>query len=185
MQPCRVHITGASGSGTTTLGRALAQAWSVPCHDTDDFYWLPQEPEFSIKRPVAERLELMERMFLPRRAWVLSGSLMGWGDGLMHRFDLVVFLRMDSAERLKRLKKREQQRYGSEALQAGGLRHKKYQAFLKWAAGYDDPDFSGRNRIGHENWLAHLTCPVLQLDSAASTEDLVDTIVAAKIDDRQ
>lgn len=92
MQPCRVHITGASGSGTTTLGRALAQAWSVPCHDTDDYYWLPEEPEYSQKRPEAERLELMERVFLPRKAWILSGSLMGWGDALMQRFDLVIFL---------------------------------------------------------------------------------------------
>ena len=36
MTPRRVHIIGSSGTGTTTLGRAVAAAWSVPHADTDD-----------------------------------------------------------------------------------------------------------------------------------------------------
>jgi len=33
MDPCRIHITGASGAGVTTLGRSLASLWAVPVHD--------------------------------------------------------------------------------------------------------------------------------------------------------
>lgn len=74
MQPGRVHILGASGSGTTTLGRALAQAWSVPHADADDYFWVPADPPYLQKRPVEERITLMQAMFLPRPACMKSIS---------------------------------------------------------------------------------------------------------------
>jgi shikimate kinase len=33
----RIHVTGASGAGVTTLGRALADALALPRHDIDDY----------------------------------------------------------------------------------------------------------------------------------------------------
>jgi len=51
-----VHITGASGSGTTTLGRALAERLGWMHLDTDDFYWLPTDPPYREKRPAETRL---------------------------------------------------------------------------------------------------------------------------------
>lgn len=53
----RLHIFGASGSGTTTLGAALAQRMGVPHLESDDFYWVdcPQQP-YTHKRPPAERV---------------------------------------------------------------------------------------------------------------------------------
>jgi adenylate kinase family enzyme len=37
--PVRVHIFGASGSGTTTLGRTLAERLGVRFFDGDDYFW--------------------------------------------------------------------------------------------------------------------------------------------------
>ena len=71
-------VTGASGSGTTTLGRALATDWAVPHADVDDYFWLPTSPAYVEKRPAEDRLRLMEEVFLGRDAWVLTGSVMGW-----------------------------------------------------------------------------------------------------------
>jgi hypothetical protein len=39
----RILITGASGTGTTTLGGALAQQLNCGFFDADDYYWLPAE----------------------------------------------------------------------------------------------------------------------------------------------
>ncbi len=47
----RVHITGAAGSGTTTLGKALAQRWRCRQFDTDDFLWEPGDPPYQAVRP--------------------------------------------------------------------------------------------------------------------------------------
>ena len=107
----RIHILGASGSGATTFGQAVAGALSIPHHDTDDYFWLPTEPPFTDKRPVDDRLRLMAEMFVPRVDWVLSGSLTGWGDPLIPLFDLVVFLRVPREVRLERLRRREARRY--------------------------------------------------------------------------
>ena len=120
----RVHVTGASGAGVTTLGRALADRLSVPHFDTDDFYWLPSEPPFQHKRDSPDRLRLLgEALGRTTGGWVLSGSLDGWGDPLTPTFDLVVFLLVPTGERLDRLRRRERQRYGEEALEPGGRLH--------------------------------------------------------------
>ncbi len=42
-----VHITGASGSGVTTLGRELALAIGGYALDMDDFYGVPTHPPLS------------------------------------------------------------------------------------------------------------------------------------------
>src|SRR5512146_3520315 len=88
-----LHILGASGSGTTTLGAALAKRLAMQHLDTDDFLWYPTEPKFQQTRPAAERLRLLDRaMDRATAGWVLSGSLAGWGDPWVDRFDLALFL---------------------------------------------------------------------------------------------
>ena len=100
----RLLITGASGAGTTTLGRAVADLWSVPHADVDDYFWLPTSPPYTDKRPDAERLRLMNELFLPRSSWVLSGSVMEWGDPLLEMLDAIVFLTVETELRMRRLR---------------------------------------------------------------------------------
>jgi adenylate kinase family enzyme len=165
-------VMGASGAGTTTLARAVADHWSVPHADADDYFWVPTDPPYVEKRPEQERLTLMERVFLPREAWVLSGSMLGWGEGAVARCDAVVFLTLDPAERLRRLDVRE--RFRQEGRDADPVA---WEAFLEWARGYDDPAFEGRSRAAHEAWLASLSQPVLRLDSALTREELRDAVL--------
>jgi shikimate kinase len=172
MRRCRLHVTGASGSGTTTLARALADHWAVPHADTDDYFWVPTSPPYREKRPEAERRRLMREVFVPREAWVLSGSMTGWGEEVVAECHAVVFLTLDPEERLGRLRVRERARQA-----AGQMDEGVWQAFLEWARGYDDPTFDGRSRAGHEAWLATLDQPVLRLDSSVSPEELRDAVL--------
>jgi adenylate kinase family enzyme len=180
MTSCRIHITGASGSGTTTLGRAVASALAVPHHDTDDYIWVPTEPPYAELRPAAERLRLMMAMFLPRGRWVLSGSLQGWGDPLIAHFDLVVFITIAKELRLQRLRVREVTRYGAEAVAPGGARHRETEEFVAWAAAYDEADIgTSRTLAKHEAWLSDLPCPVLRLDGAKPLEELTAQVLSS------
>lgn len=175
LRPCRLFITGASGSGSTTLGRAVADRWAVPHADVDDYFWKPTSPPYKEKRPVAERLLLMDEVFLPRDAWVLSGSVMGWGEVLRDRFDAVVFLTVEPSARMSRLERRQTVRLG-ETINPGEVNELAHQEFLTWARGYDDPAFAGRNRSRHEDWLATLSCPVFRLDSAEDVPQLLQKL---------
>ncbi|MGV7214549.1 hypothetical protein [Bradyrhizobium sp. UFLA05-112] len=176
MKSCRVHLTGASGSGVTTLGRALADRLALPHHDSDDYFWLPTAPPYQTLRPMPERLRLMREMFLPRLDWVLSGSVTGWGDALIPFFDLVVFVITPREVRLTRLRAREAAHFGADAVAPDGWRHEETEAFIEWAAHYETGEREGRSLAKHEAWLAGLPCPVLRVDGARPIAELVEQL---------
>jgi hypothetical protein len=67
-------------------------------------------------RPRADRQALFANAFAETESWVISGSVCGWGDPFLSRFELVVFLVVPVEERLVRLRAREIIRYGHEAI---------------------------------------------------------------------
>jgi adenylate kinase family enzyme len=174
----RIHITGASGSGTTTLGRALAGELGWRHLDSDDFFWLASEPPFQEKREAGSRAAMLRAELADTPRWVLSGSVMGWTGLATPDFDLVIFLNLPAALRMARLEAREIERYGADVLAPGSDRYAESQEFLAWAAAYDDAETVGRNRAAHERWLADLACPVLRLDSTHGVQDNVETVLA-------
>lgn len=173
----RVHIVGASGAATTTLGRALARRLTCPHLDIDDYFWLPSQPPFQHIRPAVERRALLGADLARHPGWVLSGSLCGWGDVFIPLFDRVVLLWVPPDIRLARLRARERERYGA-AIAPGGAQHAANERFMTWAGGYDDGlDVPERCRRLHEQWLAALPCPVQRFLDAGSTEEHVETIM--------
>jgi adenylate kinase family enzyme len=173
----RIHIVGASGSGTTTLGIALARAICGAHLDTDDFFWLPTDPRFTTKRPPEERLRLLEAELNHHASWVLSGSLMGWGDVLVPRFELVVFLYVPPDVRLERIMKRERQRYGAD-IDPGGRMYEIHKAFIAWAKQYDTSDLIGRSHARHRAWIGNLPCPVVEITGVPTVEESVECVLA-------
>ncbi len=177
--PPHLHILGASGSGTTTLAQAVSARYGHRCLDIDDFYWRPTDPPFRTSRPVAERLELLGEAMAASPAWVLAGSLCGWGDPLIEHLDLVVFMVVDRHVRLERLRLREARRFSPEALAPGGRMHDAHRVFLDWAAEYDDGGPDMRSRILHESWLQTLPCRVLRLEGDLSVEERLQRLATA------
>jgi adenylate kinase family enzyme len=143
-----IHIVGASGSGTTTLAAALAARIGAAHLDTDAYYWLATSPPFQDKRPVPERLSMLRAAFAQAGRWVLSGSLLYWGDELAAAFDLVVFLHVPAEARLARTLARERERYG-ERIDPGGDMHRTHLEFIEWSRSYDAATTPGRNLASH------------------------------------
>jgi adenylate kinase family enzyme len=174
----RVHILGASGSGVSTLGRAVARAKRWSYFDTDDFYWQPTDPPFVVKRPPSDRVERLLGVATPGEARVLGGALDGWGDALIERFDLVVFLRAPTELRIDRLRERERRRFGRRVGEGGDM-DDHHQRFLAWAASYDDATLTSglRSRARHEAWLAMLPHDPLRLDATRSVDALTRDVL--------
>jgi adenylate kinase family enzyme len=166
----RIHILGASGSGTTTLGRALAEHLSCRHFDTDDYFWLPTDPPYTQPRERTERAQLLMDDLTAQEHWVLSGSLCEWGDIAIPRFELVVFLSIPHDVRMARLRRREQARFGERILPGGDM-YEQSQEFLAWAASYDAGGVDIRSRRLHEEWLSTLPCPILCFEGEYTVEE--------------
>ena len=160
-----IHIFGASGSGTSTLGAALAEALHLRHMDTDDYYWLPADVPFTLKRPPAERLERMYADLAESGGAVISGSLCGWGDPLIPAFTHAIRVVTDTETRLRRLHAREVRRFG-DRVAPGGDMAAAHQEFLDWAARYDTGDAAMRSRALHDQWQQLLPCPVAAIDGS-------------------
>lgn len=164
----RIHITGASGSGVTTLGAALAAKLGIPAVDADTFYWVPTQTPFTQKRDRDERLAMALRELAKSRDAVFSGSCLDWGAELEDSFDLVVFLYLETAVRLERLRLRELKVLGHVD-----------EEFLSWAAQYDAGTATGRSLTRHRAWLAARRCPVVELHGDLSVEERVSRVLDA------
>ncbi len=176
--PRRIHIFGASGSGTTSLASAIADKHGHSHLDTDDFFWVPTNPPFRGIRLRDQRLALLRQALLNSISWVLSGSLCEWGDPLIPEFDLDVFLVVPTPIRLARLRAREIARYGHQAIAPGGDLHQAHVEFLEWAGRYDTGGLEVRSRALHEAWLAALPGAVLRLEGDRSVAEQLTQIEA-------
>jgi len=164
----RIHITGAPGSGTSTLAAALAAALGGVHLEADDYHWLPTSPPFTTQRDSAERLSLLLNDLRAGNVAVLAGSVAEWGRELEDCFDLIVFLRLDTPTRVARLQRRETERFG-----------RVNPAFLEWSAQYDEGWLPGRSLARQQAWLGGRNCPVVELHSGVPVENLVATVVQA------
>jgi len=169
-----IHITGASGAGTTTLGRAISETFGHTHLDSDDFFWEPTTPRFLVKREKETRAQLLlEAIEKSGGRCVISGSLTGWGDIFIPEFELVVYVKTPTALRLERLSARELAEFGDSIL-PGGEREQEFKEFLDWAAKYDTGGLDIRSAALHAEWLQQLTCPVVGVNGALPvTENLM------------
>ena len=166
----RIHILGASGSGTTTLGRTLAEHLQYPHFDTDNYFWVPTDPPYTQQRERTERQRLLMDDLTAQDSWVVSGSLCGWGDVAIPLFELVVFLWVPQEVRMGRLHLREQARFGERILPGGDM-YESSQAFLAWAASYDEGGLDIRSRRRHDQWLSTLPCLILCVEGEYTIEE--------------
>jgi adenylate kinase family enzyme len=173
----RIHILGASGSGTSTLGAALAARLGLPHVDADTLFWMATDPPFTTRRPSEERHALLLQSLPITGQWVFSGSALKWAVSLEPVYDLIVFLRLDPSARMERLRRRQAVRYGAR-IETDGDMAAATANFLRWAEAYDSAGPEQRSLVLHEEWLSPQTAPVLRLDSSAPVEDLVASVLS-------
>ena len=175
----RVHILGASGSGTSTLASNLSERIKLKHLDTDDYYWKVTEVPFTEKNSVQTRLDRIREDIEHERNWVLSGSICSWGEPLIEHFTHVVFLWIPWNLRKERLQKRELERYGPDDLAVGGRMHQVNSDFMDWASKYDTAGLEQRSRITHDNWIDELPSriKVIRIEEAMTRDALTKKVI--------
>ena len=173
--PVRLHVFGASGSGTTTLGSALASSVGLRHFDSDTFFWLPTDPPFTTPRPKPERDAAAFEALAGSEQWVLSGSIVNWSEDIVGLVERAVFLYLPPDVRMARLRGRERERYG-DRIEPGGDMHEASTAFLAWADRYDTAGLEQRSLATHEAWMRTLGVPVLDLRSELTVAERVAAV---------
>lgn len=173
----KIHLFGASGSGVTTLGEALAARLHLPYFDSDTYFWHHSDPPFTNRRSPADRNQLILEDLDKADNWILGGSIINWGENMFPPFDLIVFLYLPQEIRIDRLKKREFQRYG-EVLLTNAKRQKLFNDFISWASDYDNPTGKANRTLqAHKTWLAKIKQPVLELHGDHTVEERLEKVI--------
>lgn len=177
MNELRINIVGASGTGKSTLARAVAERLAIPHFDSDDFFHLPTDPPYQRQRDPEARQALVLEQLGARPSWVLSGGVFGWVPEPVLDYTLVVFLYLPPELRLERLVKREAALFGPR-IQPGGDMETIHQEFLTWTKGYDDGSSVGTNTLPrHLAFLDRVACPTLRLEYPLPTEQQVERVL--------
>ena len=173
----RIHIIGGSGSGTSSLGKAVCNKIGYKHFDSDNYLWLRTKEPYTEMRSEEEYIGLMGKDLTNNDKWILSGHVsFGLGNVYMPLYELVVFIYVPSAIRMERLKKREHERYGDRIL-PGGDRYKNVRQFIEYAAEYDT-GVGRRSLQAHKKWLTSVNCSVLEITNE-SFEDSVSFLIEA------
>ena len=173
-----IYIFGASGSGTTTLGRAIASELALVFLDSDDFFWEQTEPPFLEKKERSKRQDELAEATRRAGSWVLSGCMMGWGDFLIPDIDLAIYLYLQPEIRLARLRARERERYGNRIAPGDDLRNS-HEEFIAWAGRYDTAGLEQRSKASHEEWIRKLGCKLLTFECEGGNEEKIIQIKKA------
>ncbi|HBM15270.1 MAG TPA: adenylate kinase [Lentisphaeria bacterium] len=173
----KLHIFGASGSGVTTLGQAIANRLDVPYFDSDNYFWKNTEQPFTERYNAEERNLRIIADLEKHDDWILGGSVINWGDHVFPTFDLIVFLYLPKEIRIERLKKREFERYGDQ-LCSDQKKLKKFENFINWASDYDDNSgIANRTLHAHEKWIAKANTKILKLVGDLTIEEKMKQIL--------
>ncbi|WP_312298125.1 AAA family ATPase [Chryseobacterium sp.] len=173
----RIHIFGASGSGVTTLGKALSEQLNIEYFDSDDFFWLKTEIPFTEKQNPEIRNTTVSDILHTTDNWIFGGSMIHWGENIFPPFDLVIFIYLPPEIRMERLRKREFERYGEEII-TNPQRAGKFEEFLEWAKDYDhNTGIANRTLNAHREWLSGIDVPLLEISGDYPVSDKIKVIL--------
>ena len=177
--PKRILVYGVTGSGKTTLARAIGEATGLPWHSVDDeIGWLPGW----VERPKEEQRELATRI-ASSEEWVLDTAYGHWRDVVVPRAELIVALDYPRLVSLSRLFRRTVRRMVTRELACNGNRETLRQvlssdSILAWHfRAY------ARKRERIDGWEADPDAPpVVRLRSPRSTDAWLAALRTGRVD---
>lgn len=176
----KIYVTGASGTGTSTLAKEISKALSIKHIESDDMFWTETDPPFTHSRDIASLHEIFHEQTSSNH-FVLSGDILHWGleqQLLLKKFTHTVFLYLPWVEREKRIRKREFQKFGNRILKDGDM-YETHEAFIKWASLYDTGKEHGRNLSSQKEFLKSFKKRTIIFEELISIESAVEQTLKA------
>ena len=169
----RIHVVGTSGSGKTTVARALAAAIGVPHVELDALHFR----ENWVERPDADMLADVTAL-AAQPGWVVDGNYgrVGVRDVLWPRADTIVWLDLPRSTVMRQMIARTAGRWWSQDPLWHGNRESlrmvlsfSDRSIVWWAWSTHAP-----NRANYERLLADPPCRVVRLRSRRAVRDFLE-----------
>jgi len=172
----KTQIIGASGTGKSTLATFISEQENIKWIDTDHYLW--KDDSFTENNPIELRRIMYQEDIEANSSYIVSGSVFSWcPEGFADR-DLLVFLSLDEDIRMERLRIREIERNGLDAmlLDENGLYT---NDFLEWCKTYwTEEDRSMGGTYAEQLYQMELSkSAVIKLDSSQPVEQLYKGIM--------
>ena len=169
-----IVIFGASGAGSTTLGKDVARRLNYKYLDIDDYLWCwkTKIPYTATRSPEKRTSDLINDI-KKHPEFVLAGTIFSNQELFNPLFDLAVFITTPAEVCAERVRARELFRWGERVLPGGDMYksnrfHGDVNDYIANAQKYETADVSKFGRKLHELWISKLPCPILRLDGMKS-----------------
>jgi adenylate kinase family enzyme len=127
----RLHVTGHSCTGKSTLAAQIAEKFDIPCVELDALNWLPGWVGLNVTDP--ERLAERIRATTAGESWVLAGSYESFVQPLCWpRLDALIFLDLPRWQLIPRVLGRSWRRWRSHELLWGTNYEKFWPQLAVW-----------------------------------------------------
>ena len=185
--PEGIAIVGLNGSGKSTLGHALAKKMSYYEIDVEDYYF-PEQKEsrhaaldgvygdsldylgdmpYSVSRTKEEVEEGIVKDISAHPRYILTGVTINWSEEILSTIKKVFWLKTGTDERVRRVKDREEKRWGDRVAEGGDM-YEQQKSFRDLIAGFTDEKV--KDSIGKIN------CGVIELDGTLPVHRNVEII---------
>ena len=167
-----IYIYGASGAGSTTLGNLYVKINRGELIDTDTYYLRNDNFEDRYKDMLHDIVNSKEDII------VITGSFWNWKvdfDELAKNIDIFVRVMLDKEERLKRLRKRAEERHG-DRIKEGNDMYEEYIHGIEWSSKFEDGDLNVRSLATCKFYEQKYNKTPIIIDSMNSVEDNVKLI---------
>ena len=183
-----IAVYGLNGGGKSTLTHALAKAIGYFEMDVEDYYF-PEQKEsrqcalensdvintehmgklpFSNPRPKNEVESAILDDIEAHPNFILSGVTMNWSDEILSHINIAFGVQAPLENRLKRIKGREESRFGTRVL-LGGDMYKQQMEFQNVVASRDSKSV--------EESVTKLRCPIIIVDGMLSVTNNIQKIM--------
>ena len=183
-----IALFGLNGGGKSTLAHALAKRIGYFEIDVEDYYfpeqrksrkWAMEHDEimvtehlgdvpFSTPRTKEEVQDTLLKDMQSHQKFIISGVTMNWKEDILSRIDIAFWVQTPLEERLKRIKMREEKRFGERVLPGGDMYAQQIE-FQKVVGNRDIKKI--------EESAQRLKCPIIVLDGTVSVEENLEKII--------
>ena len=183
-----ISLFGLNGSGKSTLAHALAKQTGYFEMDVEDYYFPEQRKSrewtmdhdkiivtehlggipFSIPRTKEEVQNALMKDMQIHQKFIISGVTMNWNEDILSCIDIAFWVQTPLKERLKRIKMREEKRFGERVLPGGDM-YIQQMEFRKVVENRDPKTV--------EESAKRLKCPIVVLDGTISVEENLERIM--------